>query len=170
MGKQIYRIAKNYAVFTRFKPFYRYYFSRYPSFYRRFSPFAKPLTLGIHLADNRAVVDMEQNFLFNRIPKAANTTLMGNLYQHMGEENGVSLQTIAAARKSHSVVPSELRREDAEKMVSALRSRNRNSRRMARQSGRTPVNKRRGLIWPAHMIWAMPCWRKQRMARFNCPG
>ena len=113
--EKFYKIAKNYYLWPKSKPFYRKYFSQFETFYRQFSPFAKPRTLGLHKADNRVVVDFERGFLYNRIPKAANTTLMSALYQDYFDES-LSSNEVAGRGKSFHAVPSELREEKVDEV------------------------------------------------------
>ncbi len=64
-------------IYTR--PFYRHYFKKHKYFYHRFSPFKKPVTLGVRQCDRRTLVDFDRGFLFNRITKVASSALMASL-------------------------------------------------------------------------------------------
>jgi len=121
MSIQYYKTAKNYFLYLNCKPFYKYYSKQYPAFYQRYSPFAKPLSLGVHKADNRAVVDMKNGFLFNRLPKVANTSIVGNLYQHMAEEMGISLREVASRHKAGHQCPSDLSWEEVDRIKNAFK-------------------------------------------------
>ncbi len=120
-NKQPYRIFKNYYLYKKFKPFYKYYSALHDDFYKRFSPFARPCTLGIHKADNRGVVDIANGFLYNRMPKVANTTLIGNIYQDMVEKDGMTLPEVASYIKSNHVKPSRLSKKEVLEVKSTFK-------------------------------------------------
>ncbi|MGM0441607.1 MAG: sulfotransferase family protein [Elusimicrobiota bacterium] len=73
------KVGVTYFFYIYTRPFYRYYSKKYSSFYKRFSPFTRPLTLGIRQCDRRTVVDFKRGFLFNRITKVASSALMATL-------------------------------------------------------------------------------------------
>ncbi len=68
-----------YYKYICIKPFYRYYYKKNNFFYKRFSPFSRPLTQGIRQCDRRMLVDIERKFMFNRIAKVASSALMATL-------------------------------------------------------------------------------------------
>ncbi len=113
--EQAYKRFKNYYLWSRTKPFYQKYFPEAPEFYKKFSPFMRSGRLGLHKADNRVVVDLERGFLYNRIPKAANTTLMCALFQTYFAEDLTSEELARRAKSFHSV-PSELDKKAVEKI------------------------------------------------------
>ncbi len=116
-GKAFIKKTKSYWLYPIFTPFYSYYFKKYKNFYRRYSPFTLPFCrTPLNVANSEAVIDIKRKFLYNRIPKSANTTLMAALSEgNKDKENISELQISKRYKKSHRC-PSELKRGEFKEM------------------------------------------------------
>lgn len=100
--------VKNYYKYVGTTPFYRYYHSVDSDFYGKFSPFNSKNSVGINAIDANIVIDKKRNFIYNRIQKNANTTLMASLFKYECTDEDITDKEIAKKYKSIKVRASRL--------------------------------------------------------------